>query len=326
MLSKLCIRPFAILMALATVSCATTQAAQRPPLGAPRLERQEGGLVHTTEQRHSTASTLLHQDSWRPESTKVRGVLVVMHGLKDYAERYEGLAQRLVEKGFAVYAFDLRGHGHSAGPRARIDRFDDYLDDLAKFMASVREREGNKPMFLFGHSMGGAIVTLYAERDQPQLNGLIVSAGALAADASGFTKGITSAIGSLFPGAGVLDLPNKDFSRDPKVVEAMTTDPLIDQSSIPARTVRELLRAQERLQNGAGTLKMPLLLLHGEKDTLTPPAGSRLIANTARSADKVLIIYPGLVHDLLHEPESKKVMNDITRWIEEHMPSSPSRP
>jgi pimeloyl-ACP methyl ester carboxylesterase len=54
---------------------------------------------------------------------------VTHHGLADHADRYAGFAERLVHASYAVWAFDMRGHGRSAGVRVRIDRVDDLLDD-----------------------------------------------------------------------------------------------------------------------------------------------------------------------------------------------------
>src|SRR4051812_18887837 len=68
--------------------------------------------------------TQLYEQWWRPR-TEPRGVVVVVHGLKDHSTRYRGLAERLVKEGFAVHAFDLRGHGRSEGVRVWVDRFDD---------------------------------------------------------------------------------------------------------------------------------------------------------------------------------------------------------
>jgi serine/threonine protein kinase len=86
-----------------------------------------------------------------------------MHGLKDHSARYADLATQAAAHGFSVYAFDLRGHGRSAGPRVAPDRWTDYVDDLDRFLTRVQQREPGKPVFLFGHSMGGAIAARAAE-------------------------------------------------------------------------------------------------------------------------------------------------------------------
>ena len=59
--------------------------------------------------------------------------------------------------GCAVYAIDHRGHGRSAGRRVYVNKFDDYLSDVRTFLKMEREKSPGLPLFLFGHSMGGAI-------------------------------------------------------------------------------------------------------------------------------------------------------------------------
>ena len=91
---------------------------------------------------------------------------------------FSGFAAMLVSRGYAVHAFDLRGHGDSEGDRVWVTRFGDYLDDLGIFLRRVREQEPNKKVFLFGHSMGGAIVTLYTLTRELKPAGLIASSAA----------------------------------------------------------------------------------------------------------------------------------------------------
>ncbi len=279
------------------------------------------GLVHADGRFAGAGGLSLYEQSWRPAGA-VRAAVVIVHGLKDHSDHYGDLARALAADGFAVYAMDLRGHGRSAGDRVWVDSFDDYLDDLDAFVKRVREREPGKPVFLFGHSMGGAIVTLWTLTRQPDLAGVILSGPALqpGAGVNGFLIAVTKLLGSLAPHLRVLDLKDADFSRDPAVVAAMKSDPLILHKPGPARTAAELLRAFERIHAREAELNVPLLDLHGSADKLTNPAGSRELVAKAASKDKTLKIYDGLYHDLLHEPEKAQVMADVIAWIEARAP------
>jgi alpha-beta hydrolase superfamily lysophospholipase len=280
------------------------------------------GVQHGWETFAGAADVKLFGQSWRPEATTPpRATVVIMHGLKDHSSRYAEFAEWLVARGFAVYAFDLRGHGNSDGNRVWVDRFEQYVQDLSGFIQRVREREPGRPLFLFGHSMGGAIVTLYTLTEKPDLRGLILSGPALkvTGDVSPFLIGATRFLSVLAPGLGVLDLPNPKFSRDPKVVRSMDEDPLIFQKKGPARTAAELLGAIAKIQAGMESISVPLLALHGTRDQLTNPEGSKELVAKARSADKKLELYDGSFHDLLHEPEGQRVRNDIVSWMEAHL-------
>ena len=287
-------------------------------LRTPLASRPES--VHTEGRFEGERGVSLFEESWRPAQGSPRGVLVVMHGLKDHADRYQGLAQHAVAQGYAVYAFDLRGHGDSAGPRVWVDRFDDYVADLKTFLARVRSQEPGKPLFLLGHSMGGTIAFLATVEDPHPPNGLILSAAALrpGSEVSGFQVFATSLLGIVAPTLAVLDLKDERFSRDPGVAAAMHQDPLIHDGPGPARTARELLSALDRVHARQSSLQTPVLLLHGTADQVTNPEGSRELSEKAGTSDRTLILYPGLFHDLLHEPEHDEVMLHIVRWMNAH--------
>jgi alpha-beta hydrolase superfamily lysophospholipase len=166
--------------------------------------------------------------------------------------------------------------------------------------------------------MGGAIVTLYALTKKPTLRGLVLSGPALkvGSDVSSFLVGVTKVLAAVLPGLPVLDLPNKNFSRDPKVVAGMDSDPLIYNKSGPARTAAELLRAIERIGEHMEEVSVPLIAMHGTADKLTNPEGSKELIRRASSTDKTLKLYDGYFHDLLHEPEKQVVFTDLANWMD----------
>lgn len=275
------------------------------------------GIRHAEGRCTGHGGVQLFCQSWRPE-TESTAVVVVVHGLKDYSDRYADFASALVQRGYAVHAFDLRGHGDSAGERVWIESFDDYLADLDLFIRRVRAEEPGKKLFLFGHSMGGAIVTLHALTAKTKPDGLITSAAALKDDASPLLTGPVKFLSWVAPRAAVFELNNADFSRDPKVVASMTSDPLVYNTKAPARTAAEILGAIARIRSGAKDLTIPLWAMHGGLDKVTPPAGSQELVAAAGSTDKTMKLYEGLVHDLLHEPERQQVINDVGAWIDQH--------
>lgn len=274
-------------------------------------------VVHVEGRMKTTDGLELLVQSWKPKG-ETRGTLIIVHGLKDYADRYLELALAAARKGYAVHALDLRGHGDSQGDRVWVDRFDEYLSDLNQFVTRVQAEEPNKPLFLLGHSMGGAIVTLYTLNEKPKLAGLITSAGALERDAPAGLVGVVKFFSVIAPRLAVFDLDDTTFSRDPKVVESMKNDPLIYDGKGPARTASELLGAIATIHEKAATLSVPLLTLHGTDDKVTPPNGSKWLVETAGSKDKTHKEFPGLVHDLLHEPERQQVIDVILGWLDSH--------
>ena len=130
-----------------------------------------------------------------------------------------------------------------------------------------------------------------------------------------FALAVLKGLTHLAPHAHVLKLPNDQFSRDPAVEVAHEEDPLIANEVQPTKTVAEMVRADERLKKDFPLFKLPLLIIHGTKDTVTKPKGSQEFYDRASSVDKVLKLYEGYFHDLLNDLGKEVVMGDIKDWI-----------
>ena len=190
--------------------------------------------------------------SWRPAG-KARAVVAIVHGVNSHSGYYLWVAEQLVASGLAVYALDLRGRGKSDGERFWIEKIGDYLDDVQGLMKLAKSRESGLPVFLLGHSAGGVVSCVYTLEHQAELAGLICESFAFQVPAPDFALAVLKGLSHIAPHAHVLRLKNEDFSRDPKVVQAMNDDPLIAHEVQPTRTVAALVHADERLKEGIPT-------------------------------------------------------------------------
>jgi acylglycerol lipase len=256
--------------------------------------------------------------SWRPEG-KARGVVAIVHGVNSHSGYYTWVAEQLVAGGLAVYALDLHGRGKSDGERFYLEKIGDYLGDVGALVALAKSREAGLPVFLLGHSAGGVISCVYTLENQAELAGLICESFAFQVAAPDFALAVVKGLSHLAPHAHVLRLKNEEFSRDPRVVQAMNDDPLIAHEVQPTKTVAELVRADERLKKEFPLITLPVLILHGTADKVTNPKGSQLFYDTAGSTDKTLKLYEGHVHDLLNDIDKEVVMADIQGWIDERL-------
>jgi acylglycerol lipase len=255
--------------------------------------------------------------SWLPESA-AKAHLVIVHGYAEHSGRYSWVGEQLAAAGIAVHAYDLRGHGFSEGEPVFVHTFKEHLDDLDLLLARVRAEAGAAPLFLFGHSMGGLIVTLYCAIRHRELAGLITSGAAISP-----LEGPLKIFGLIFavvarvrPGAGVRSLSASTVSRDPAVVEAYANDPQVYHGKMPASTIAAIRRAIARVHQDMDTISLPLLVMHGTVDELVTTSGSEKLAESAISADKTLKLYEGLAHEILNEPEKEQVLADLRAWIE----------
>ncbi len=294
-----------------------------PPQRAAKLPAATGeapGATHSQALFEASDGAQLYRQSWKPRGAP-RAALVIQHGLKSHSGDYAAFAQSLAARGFAVYAADLRGHGHSSGQRATLDDFDQLVGDLQQTVTLARrEVPQPRPVFLMGHSVGGALSALYAEQHGAELSGLVLLAPALRVDRMPIEAAATPFVGTLLPNAPLVDVPNAWFSRNPARVAEMDESDLVYQPAGPARTGVALLEALEYVWAHPQKIQMPLLALHGTADRATDPRGTVEIVERASSQDKRLVLYRGLYHDLLHEPEQAQVAQDLTDWFEQHVP------
>jgi acylglycerol lipase len=262
----------------------------------------------------------LYGQSWR--STRSVGVAIVVHGYAEHSGRYQWFALQLVERGFDIHTFDLRGHGKSSGERNIVRSYDECLTDLATFVQQVKLKEPDKPLFLFGHSFGGTIAALFAIRSQPLLNGLVLSSAFVGANRhiSTLSLRLIMLVGYLLPKFPTLFLDSQTLSRDLKVVEIYEADLLVGRGRMPARTLSEMLKATAEIQDRMNEIELPLLVLHGTADRLVSMEGSKNFYLNVGSKDKSIELYDGFYHELLNEPEKIQILSGIEVWLHKHLP------
>ena len=247
-----------------------------------------------------------------------RALVVIVHGYCEHSGRYERVARRLVDEGYAVYAFDLVGHGRSPGARAFVRSLDEYLSDLEACLARASEKEPGKPLFILGHSLGGAVATFFAIDKKPGISGLILSGPLLKLPGNipPLFICLASLVGRILP---KFLIENKVLpallSHDPKVVEDYVEDPLVHHGGMPAGSARAINCALKRIQNGMAGITLPLLIMHGTDDRLADVSGSKELYRSARSTDKTLRLYDGFYHEILNELGKEKPLNEIIAWL-----------
>ncbi|RJG08216.1 alpha/beta hydrolase [Massilia cavernae] len=257
---------------------------------------------------------------WRPDREPIRGVLVITHGIRDHALRYDGFARLLSAQGYAVFAQDLRGHAHSGGERQRFDSMQQMVADADLVVSSARQQYPSLPLFLYGHSLGGLITAEYTIAHSEHLRGVVLSGAALMRPQSVGAVSVFFArlVASLAPGFRAVAVDDHEFSRDPVVMSALAADPLISRDKLPAITAVASVDGMQDVQQKSAAIRVPILIMYGTTDKVNPIAGSQALMASVGSTDKTLKPYEGLYHDLLHEPEHQLVAADVIAWLNAH--------
>lgn len=274
-------------------------------------------MTHQQGTLNSRSGCRIYTQNWQPGAPP-KAVLILAHGLAEHSNRYVDIAKFFTEQGFAVYALDHEGHGHSQGLRGYINRFDDFLNTLDQYCDDVAALHPNSKLFLIGHSMGGVISTAYLLEHQQKLSGCILSGPALATGdvISPIQKAVVNVLSVILPKLPLLQLEANDVCHDPAVVEAYKNDPYVFTGKIRVRLISEILRTADRVLSNAANITIPMLMLHGGDDKMASPAGSEKLYAAVSSPDKTIKIYPGLYHEIFLEPEKLSIYAEIQAWIE----------
>jgi alpha-beta hydrolase superfamily lysophospholipase len=108
-------------------------------------------------------------------------------------------------------------------------------------------------------------------------------------------------------------------SRDPAVVKAYVSDPLVHTGKTTARLSAEMVKAMQVVSSQAAKITLPIMIVQGSADKLVDPAGAQMLYDAVSSADKKIRIYDGFYHEVFNEPEHDKVLRDVEIWLEAHL-------
>lgn len=263
----------------------------------------------------------LFTQSWTPvPSIKIRGLVIILHGLNEHSGRYSSFARQLNACGYKVYGMDWIGHGGSDGLHAYVHSLDDAVADMKSYLEKVLAENPGLPCFCFGHSTGAAIVlkAVLDPKIETRVAGAVLTSPAVGVQPSHPIFAVVAPIVSFFIPKYQFSAANKKgmpVSRDPEALVAKYSDPLVFTGSIRVRTGYEILRISTYLQQNMKRLRVPFLVLHGTADTVTDPEASQKLYEESSSTDKTIKLYDGFLHDLLFEPERDAIVQIIIDWL-----------
>ena len=262
-------------------------------------------------------NTNFYGKTWQANNTKA--VVVLVHGMGEHSGRYNHVAKKLTDNDFSVVAFDHFGHGKTSGKRGHNPSFEAVLESVTKTIEKATTLFPNKPVFLYGHSMGGNVVVNYSIRIKHQLKGVIAT--------SPFLKlafqppKIKLAVGKLLQKiAPSLTMGNEldanDVSRDKVEVNKYINDPLVHDKISPNFSLTFIDTGKWAIEN-ANKLNSPMYLLHGTDDKLIDFKGTQEFANNSEKA--TLKLYEGGYHELQNDLCKKEMLQDVVNWFEAKM-------
>jgi lysophospholipase len=235
---------------------------------------------------------------------------MMIHGYAEHYGRYTEVALAWARQGFGIVRLDLRGHGHSGGPRGHVDQFSDYLGDVGAVLQAVRERQAlAEPLFLFGHSLGGLIACHFALRKPTPFRGLLLSSPFLGLlmplpmPVVRFTTGRIARVAPRlrFPSG----LQGSNLTHDLEIARRYDTDPL-GFTHVTVGWVDACAAAQAGLQQAIDRLEMSAFCLAAGEDKATDVGKTEALFRRLGAARGELRVLPGLYHELLNETNRRE--------------------
>ncbi len=289
------------------------------PISIPSIyDKEQNPTVNHNEIRFSGYNQLeLYCQIW-PSPQTPKGNVIYIHGHGDHSGRCVNIANRLPRAGYALYAYDLRGHGRSAGKCGFLMDWQEYRGDLTACIEFVNDLTPDRPLFMYGHSLGGLIALDYLLHYPKSANGLITSAPLVGTPGiSPVIITISKILSRIAPKTMLhTGLDANGLSRDPAVVQAYINDPLVHDNG-NARFGGETLSRGKWVQEHASKFEPPLLVLQGEADFIALPENSRRLYEAAGSIDKTYREYPQGYHEPHNDINHEQVLDEVLAWLVE---------
>ncbi|KAG8516963.1 Monoglyceride lipase [Galemys pyrenaicus] len=222
------------------------------------------------------------------------------------------------------------GHGQSEGERMVVSDFSVFIRDVLQHVDVMQKDYPGLPVFLLGHSMGGAIAILTAAEKPGHFSGMVLISPLVIANpesATTFKVLAAKVLNLVMPNMSLGPIDSSVLSRNKAEVDIYNTDPLICRAGLKVCFGIQLLNAVSRVERALPKLTLPFLLLQGSADRLCDSKGAYMLMESARSQDKTLKIYEGAYHVLHKElPEvTNSVFQEMSLWFSQRTAAAGKR-
>jgi len=305
---------FALLMAFVTPLSATAQALDEPV----QLPAQSS-LAAPLEYRFQSSPSAVVAAWIAPDPS---AIIVAIHGFGLHKFAFKNFAEQMQRVGISTYAMDVRGFGgwvQSSGG-ARID-FRSTLEDLQTLVRTIRSEWPNKPVFIMGESMGGAIALAYAAEHPASIDGVISS---VPSNERFHRMRTTARIATqyVFSGGRKINLEKilvKRVSND----KALRTRWTNDADAKLHVTLSELIRFNGFMKAVSREVRcvddVPVLVVQGHNDHLVMPVGTKKLFDNLPTADKQFLLVQNAEHLVFEAGQfDESVVQELERWLTRH--------
>ncbi len=267
---------------------------------------------------------------WLPPEGGIKNIVIALHGFNDYSQFFNDTGIWLSQFGVASFAYDQRGFGQSsnAGLWAGSNAMQ---NDLKNFITVIKRKYSDIPIYVLGESMGGAVVmTSMAQKNAPQVNGLILVAPAVwgkqtmpwyqrwALNVASYTVPWMTLTGrglKIKPSDNIPML--RKLGKDPFIIKETRVDAIYGLTALMGEAL-----------SSAGKLQQNLLVLYGERDEIIPKQPTKIMLDKlpdSQKHPKKIALYESGYHMLLRDLKASIPQQDILSWIKKPKMPLPSK-
>ncbi|KAG7380194.1 hypothetical protein PHYPSEUDO_007648 [Phytophthora pseudosyringae] len=304
----------------------------------PHLRHLEGSF------KNARGQNLSYLALFPPAGTRVRAVVLYLHGIGDHSRRYFHLYERLCSAGFGVLAYDLLSHGASDsdqhGLRAHSAKFHYFVDDTNEFITMAKSElypqlklpaDSEPKMILSGMSYGTLVSLHTVLSGKHDFSGVVLVAPALLVEMTAVLRVqavFARPLSKLIPKARIVPGVNEEFlCRDQDYLDDFKADPLTVSEPVTARMGAETLKAMRALEadkrvedKDSALCTLPMLMMMGSNDKVTSLELAQVFYDRLAANDKEFKVFDGYFHALFDDPEREAVFEHLESWLKTRFP------
>lgn len=257
---------------------------------------------------------------------KPKANIVICHGFGECIEKYYELIYYFMLERYSVFILQHRGHGKSERlgideSQINVESFDYYVEDFKKFLDEiVIPNNKNKGIFLFAHSMGGGIGTVFLEKYTQYFKAAVLSSPMHEINTGRIPKALAHTISTSMK---LLGMKKRYIPGHTPYIEKNKFESRATSSRARYEYVYEKIKNNKEYQSGgssvlwylesskatrnlvksenASKVKIPVLLFQTEYDTYVKPKAQNKFAAYAKNCN--LIQVKGSKHEAYFEKD-----------------------
>jgi alpha-beta hydrolase superfamily lysophospholipase/SAM-dependent methyltransferase len=266
--------------------------------------------------------------AWIPRETIDKAILLFHRG-HEHSGRWQQTVDLLGLKDIAVFAWDARGHGRSAGERGAANNFADVIRDVDAFARHISERYEIpiENMIVLAHSLAAVSVAAWVHDYAPPIRALILVTAAFHVKLYvPFAVPLLRTKQKLFgPGQVKSYVKSKLLTRDREQAAQYDADPLIFRQ-IAVNVLLDLNDTADRLVADAGAIQTPTLVIGAGRDCVVSLKAQRDFFNRLSSPLKEMEIYPAAYHAIFHDQDRHLVVHRVRKFVRERFAEPVTQP